>query len=299
MTTRVPQRAVVVPRAPGDTSREFELSLMGAFQLSEGAIPVVLPGGSQRLIAFLALKGRPMTRAAAAGALWPDVSDEQANASLRSAIWRLDKVTREAMQVDVLELDLAPGVALDLRESRALAHRLLIVDTLLSDADMTSAAIEALTSELLQDWYDEWVVIEAEDWRQLRLHALEALAERLAAVERFGDAVQAARAAARGQRLVAVELGRAGAGVARPAGGAQQCSHDHEVGLAPDRAHRGWCEAGLGARDVWVRGWRAVDRVREGRAGRGLREPVRQCWRTGPAVRERGHHPVHEPPASR
>ncbi len=195
MAPRIPQRAIPVPRSTGDTPRDFELSLMGAFQLSEGAIPVILPGGSQRLIAFLALKGRPMTRAAAAGALWPDVSEEQAHASLRSAIWRLDKITREAMQVDVLELDLASGVTLDLRESRALAHRLLIVDTLPSDDDMTSEAIAALTSELLPDWYDEWVIIEAEDWRQLRLHALEALAEKLSAVARFGDAVQAARAA--------------------------------------------------------------------------------------------------------
>ncbi|MEI7926647.1 MAG: bacterial transcriptional activator domain-containing protein [Chloroflexota bacterium] len=168
---------------------------MGAFQLSDGAIPVVLPGGSQRLIAFLALKGRPMARAAAAGALWPDGSEEQAHASLRSAIWRLDKITRDAMQVNVLELDLAPGVGLDLRESRALAHRLLIVDTLPSAADMSSEAIEALTSDLLPDWYDEWVVIEAEDWRQLRLHALEALAGKLSDADRFGDAVQAARAA--------------------------------------------------------------------------------------------------------
>ena len=64
------------------------------------------------------------------------------------------------MQVDVLELELAPGVSLDLRDSRALAHRLLIVDTLPSDADMTTAAIEALSYELLPDWYDDWVVIE-------------------------------------------------------------------------------------------------------------------------------------------
>ena len=195
MTTRIPYRTVPVPRALGETTRDIELSLVGAFQLSEGAIPVVLPGGSQRLIAFLALKGRPMARAAAAVALWPEVSDQQAYASLRSAIWRLDQVTRDAMQVDVLELELAPGVSLDLRDSRALAHRLLIVDALPSDADMTTAAIEALSYELLPDWYDDWVVIEAEDWRQLRLHALEALAETLMTVERFGDAVQAARAA--------------------------------------------------------------------------------------------------------
>jgi len=80
-------------------------------------------------------------------------------------------------------------------ESRALAHRLLIVDTLPSDADMTSATISALSSDLLPDLYEDWAVIEAEDWRQLRLHALEALAEQLTAAGRFGDAVEAARAA--------------------------------------------------------------------------------------------------------
>ena len=174
---------------------------MGAFQLSESAVPVVLPGGSQRLIAFLALQGRPMTRATAAGTLWPEASEAQAHANLRSAIWRLDQVTREAIEVGVLDLHLAAGVTLDIRESRALAHRLLVVDTQPSDADMTSAAISALSSDLLPDWYEDWAVIEAEGWRQLRLHALEALAERLTTISRFGDAIQAARAAIKADPL--------------------------------------------------------------------------------------------------
>ena len=191
----MPHRTVRVPRSPDGATRELELSLMGAFQLSEGAVPVVLPGGSQRLLAFLALHERPVARAAAAGALWPDVSETQAHANLRSAIWRLDKITREAMRVDVLELELADSVAVDLQESKALAQRLLIVDTAPSDADMSSAAIAALSSDLLPDWYEDWAVIQAEDWRQLRLHALEALATQLTAVGRFGDAIAAARAA--------------------------------------------------------------------------------------------------------
>lgn len=193
-------RQVPVPRS-GDSAREFELSLMGAFRLHEGAVPILLAGGSQRLVAFLALQGRPMTRTATAGALWPDVPEAQAHASLRSAIWRLDKITRDAMKVDVLELELADGVTIDLDDSRALAHRLLIVDTLPSDADMTSEAIEALSSDLLPDWYEDWVVIEAEDWRQLRLHALEALADTLVQAGRFADAIQAARAAIKADPL--------------------------------------------------------------------------------------------------
>ena len=195
-------REVPVPRS-GDSAHDFELSLMGAFRLHEGAVPILLAGGSQRLVAFLALQSRPMTRAATAGALWPDVSDAQAHASLRSAIWRLDKITRDAMKVDVLELELelADSVTIDLDDSRALARRLLIVDTLPSDADMTSEAIEALSSDLLPDWYEDWVVIEAEDWRQLRLHALEALSDALTQVGRFADAIQAARAAIKADPL--------------------------------------------------------------------------------------------------
>lgn len=191
-----PRRTIPVPRAPGESLRDFELRLMGAFELSQGhsVVPLVLPGSSQRLIAFLALQGRAMTRDAAAGALWPDVSDAQAHASLRSAIWRLDEVTRQAMQVDVLDIALRE-VKLDVRDSTALAHRLLIVDTVPSDTDMTAAAIEALSSELLPDWYDDWVIIEAEDWRQLRLHALESVTDKLAAAGRFGDAIAAGRAA--------------------------------------------------------------------------------------------------------
>jgi DNA-binding SARP family transcriptional activator len=191
---------VAVSRAPGETLRDFELRLLGAFEFSDGAVPLLLPGGAQRLIAFLALQDRAITRDAAAGALWPDVSEEQAHASLRSAIWRLDEITREALQVDVVDIALR-DVSLDVREAKALAHRLLIVDTAPSETDMTAAAIEALSSELLPDWYDDWVMIEAEDWRQLRLHALESLSVKLAEAERFGDAIAAARAAIKADPL--------------------------------------------------------------------------------------------------
>jgi SARP family transcriptional regulator, regulator of embCAB operon len=169
--------------------------LRGAFELAAGAVPLVLPGSSQRLLAFLALQERTVTRSMTAATLWPDASEAHAHASLRSALSRLDEITREAVEVDFLDLRLAATVTVDIRESRALAHRLVIVDISPSEADMTAEAITALSSELLPDWYDEWVLIEAEDWRQLRLHALEALAERLTVAERYADAIAAARAA--------------------------------------------------------------------------------------------------------
>jgi SARP family transcriptional regulator, regulator of embCAB operon len=45
------------------------------------------------------------------------------------------------------------------------------------------------------------VLVEAEEWRQLRLHALEALADRLLAERRFGEASGAALAAVRAEPL--------------------------------------------------------------------------------------------------
>ena len=84
-----------------------------------------------------------------------------------------------------LDLCLSEGVSVDIREARSLAHRLLDPDASLLEADVGPEAIAALSAELLPDWYDDWVVIEAEEWRQLRLHTLESLADRLTGERRF------------------------------------------------------------------------------------------------------------------
>jgi hypothetical protein len=63
----------------------------------------------------------------------------------------------------------------DIRESRALAHRLVNPRDVAQEGDLNDRAISALSADLLPDWYDDWAVVEAEDWRQLRLHALDQL----------------------------------------------------------------------------------------------------------------------------
>jgi len=51
--------------------------------------------------------------------------------------------------------------------------------------------------ELLPGWYDDWVIFERERVRQLRLHVLDALAERLIAQARYAEALEAALECAR------------------------------------------------------------------------------------------------------
>ena len=180
---------------------EFELSVLGSFGFSvDGKRRRSLPHGSQRLLAFLALQDRATTRTAIAGTLWPDASEEHAHASLRSALSRLNGIKSTVVEVTSQELSLADGVFVDIRDARKLAHRLLKPGLDLAD-DLGAEAIATLSVDLLPDWYDDWAVVEAEEWRQLRLHALDTLAEALTAAERFADATSAALAAVKAEPL--------------------------------------------------------------------------------------------------
>lgn len=171
------------------------VSMLGGFQLFAGDTPVSLSTGSQRLLAVLALRGRTSTRVRIAGTLWPEASDDHAFACLRSSLARLLSAERGLLTVSSSQLGLAGGVRADLDESRALARRLLDGAQPTRPADTAANVVDVLSKELLPGWYDDWVVFECEGWRQLRLHALEALVERLLVERRYGQAVVAALAA--------------------------------------------------------------------------------------------------------
>ncbi len=179
----------------------LRLSVLGSFQFCAGGTTPPLPSGSQRLLALLALRDRSVTRLMIAGILWPDSSEQHASASLRSALTRLRGDARSAVEVADLDLSLARDVVVDIRESKRLAHRLLDSDPPHLTSREVAAAVVSLSADLLPDWYEEWVLIETAEWRQLRLHALEALADNLTAEGRWAEAISAAQAAIRGEPL--------------------------------------------------------------------------------------------------
>lgn len=179
----------------------FALAVLGGFGLSWGNIPIRLPRASQRLLAYLALHGRMVQRATVAGTLWPDASESDAYSNLRSTISRLHSRAGKALKIGRFELGLGERVTVDLRRARVLACRLLDPAVKLVEFDRAMTATAALSVDLLPDWCDEWVVMEAEEWRQQRLHALEALAGRLIAAGRWGEAASAASAAVRAEPL--------------------------------------------------------------------------------------------------
>jgi DNA-binding SARP family transcriptional activator len=184
--------------APIALSMRIDITVLGGFSVTiDGHVVPGLPVGSQRLLVFLALHDRTVSRSSIATSMWPDVSSERAGVSLRSALARLDGLGREAIVAASASLSLTDTVNVDYVEAQALAHRLLDSDTPIFDSDLAASAIATLSRELLPDWYDEWILAESDDWRHLRASAVEALAVRLLKAGRFAEAEGAARAAMR------------------------------------------------------------------------------------------------------
>jgi DNA-binding SARP family transcriptional activator len=180
---------------------DVRLSLLGGFVLTvDGRIVPVLATG-QRLLAFLAVQTHPAHRRHAAGVLWPDALAGRAGASLRSALWRIQRVCRDLIAADGQLLALQPGVRVDLARAHLLADRLL--DSGRDCAELLRADARAgLAEDLLPDWTDEgWLAVEREHFRQLRMHALEAMAARLVTAGRPGEAVAAGLAAVAAEPL--------------------------------------------------------------------------------------------------
>jgi SARP family transcriptional regulator, regulator of embCAB operon len=170
------------------------IELLGGFRLFRGHRAVDIPRGSAQLLAFVALHRLAVDRAVVAGTFWPNASERRAYAALRSALARLEGANRAVLRISPLTLSLAKGVAVDFLEAQALAHRLLEPAIPSAEPDFSATAIATLSQDLLPNWYDDWAILEAEDWRQLRLHALEVITAGLTAAGRLGNAAAAAAA---------------------------------------------------------------------------------------------------------
>jgi DNA-binding SARP family transcriptional activator len=155
---------------------------------------VPLPGSAQRLVAFVALHERPVLRPYAAGTLWLDWPETRAAGNLRSALWRIQRHAPELVSADSHMLRLGRCVRVDLREAETLARAELA-------GDSTGAEPETLALDLLPDWYDDWVLLERERFRQLRLRALESRCDRLTAAGRLDEALEAGLLAVSGEPL--------------------------------------------------------------------------------------------------
>ena len=218
------------------------LSLLRGFELSTEGERVCVPLSGQRVLAFLALNARPVARVFVAGNLWMEASEEHAAAALRTALWRIRPPAHEAIRADGQTLALAAGVHVDLLGLSRCARGILDGSAASPSRDELARLCDA--GDLLPDWYEDWVLVERERFRQLRLHALERLCTTLSAAGRHADATEVGIAAvaceplreSAHRALVGAHLAEGNAGEALRQ--YEQCRHllDRDLGLAPSPA---------------------------------------------------------------
>lgn len=221
------------------------LRLLGGFQLEVANAAVSLPANGQRLLAFLGIRGGS-PRSLVAGTLWPEVTEHNAQGSLRTTMWRLHRRRPDLVVARDERLALSAAVAVD---SRELARAAIAMIRRGAGSDDTGAGLHAGSGadpadyrdddpadhrddpadhrdgdpgdyadgdsseddsavsllldggELLPGWYDDWVIFERERLRQLRLHALEVSAQRIAARGDYARALQLVLEAAQTEPL--------------------------------------------------------------------------------------------------
>ena len=167
-----------------------ELRLLGGFGLTIDGAAIDMTPAAQRLLAFVALTPRGADRAFTAFQLWPEHCEKRAKANLRSALWRLGKAPSNLTIATKCQLRLDPAVWVDARDGvRELARG--------GVEEIAEAVLpfHALDSDLLPDWYDDWLMVERERLRQFRLGSLEDAARRSIQAGHFSKAIQLALAA--------------------------------------------------------------------------------------------------------
>jgi DNA-binding SARP family transcriptional activator len=187
--------SAAAPSVPGQEAEHataIRLSLLDGFELSIDGTPIEVASTMQRLLAFLAVQERPVLREYVSGCLWRDKSNEHARANLRAELGKLRRPDLTVVNSSANHLRLDPDVSVDLRDAIDGARTLLDPHSQVVDGDFEEFL---MSGDVLPGWDEDWVLIERERLRQLRLHALEALCGRLTAAGRLAEAIDVGLAA--------------------------------------------------------------------------------------------------------
>lgn len=162
-------------------SYTFQANLFGALTLIQNN-KVVHPTamvGVRPLLAYLLLhQGQLQTRPALAGELWPDLPEKNARHALSQAIWRVKRYLPGLLQANVHTVGISPKAKLwnDVAEFEELLRPYLGTE---QTADLSQAqanlrrTIQLYRGDLLEGFYEDWVLNERQRLRALYIRALE------------------------------------------------------------------------------------------------------------------------------
>jgi len=175
--------------------------LFGRFTVESGIEPVSSLNGAkvQELFSYLLLHGeRPHLRETLTTLLWADVPPSQAKSYLRKAIWQLQTALAQLSPPDSESFLCAEGEWLQVNGASDLwfdvaqfEHAYRQVEDIAGEAidPATAARIEAAVEhyrgDLLEGWYQEWVLFERERLERMYLALVDKLISHCAARGRY------------------------------------------------------------------------------------------------------------------
>ncbi|ONH32410.1 ATP-binding protein [Pseudofrankia asymbiotica] len=211
----------------------LEVRLLGAFEVRSGGTPVVMTSSrAQSLLAYLALRrGAPQRREQVAFLLWPDSTEQQARTNLRHVLHTLRSVLPAAdhhVEVTARTLSLR-GFSTDLMAFDAAVARSGVstrrggtahsgeapqpgenarssenARSDENDPDVLEGlrlAADLYAGDLLDGWYDEWLIADRDEYRQRLMAVLARLVPLLEGRGEIDAAVGHAERAHRHDRL--------------------------------------------------------------------------------------------------
>jgi SARP family transcriptional regulator, regulator of embCAB operon len=174
-----------------DNDGEFKLKLFQVWQLRQGETEIRVAWRQQRLIAALAING-PRPRRYLSGLLWPERPEARAMESLRTSVHLVSSQVPGLLVNDGQVLSLSDRVTVDLHE---VTHR--VKQSFERGSGLADDAFLRWLNcgDLLPGWYDDWVSLEQQRLRNVRLRAFLVLARRWLDEGEAHKAVEAAESA--------------------------------------------------------------------------------------------------------
>jgi predicted ATPase/DNA-binding SARP family transcriptional activator len=178
----------------------LHIELLGHFRLTAGDAPITTLDSPrlQALLTYLVLhRTTPARRAHLAFQFWPDTTEAQAQANLRTLLHRLRHALPHADQflhIDAQTVQWRPDApsTFDVGDVERALARAEAAARVGDQATMCAAlreAAELYRGDLLPGWYDDWVLVERERLRQAFLVALERLVLLLEQQQDYGAAI--------------------------------------------------------------------------------------------------------------
>lgn len=164
------------------------LQLLGSFRLRVGRNVAQVPLQAQRLLAYIALNEVTVSRQHLAERLWPFATMNRAHANLRTALWRIRREAPMSINANKATVRLRDTVVVDYYELTRDGG----VDSQGATEPLEKVAM--LRNDLLPGWDEEWLLVERERARQLRMRRLEDLSRHYLDSDDAAAAIEAAYA---------------------------------------------------------------------------------------------------------